>query len=118
MNYLPVTAASALLLAGAMTWAAAAPKPPAPAPSRPSYEPFPGAAFFHAGRHSPIVTAMGRRLVAEGCGRYNSGPGPNWTNADRNSYAAWQRKYSKANHLGWTDAGANFSVHALAFDPG
>jgi superoxide dismutase, Cu-Zn family len=29
MNYLSVTAASALLLAGAITWAAAAPKPPA-----------------------------------------------------------------------------------------
>ena len=83
----------------------AAPKPPStPSPTRPSYEPFPGAAFFHAGRHSPLVTAMGRRLVAEGCGRYANGPGPNWTNADRNSYAAWQRKYSKANHLGWTDA--------------
>ncbi|MFE4915792.1 peptidoglycan-binding protein [Streptomyces sp. NPDC056652] len=55
-------------------------------------EPFPGASFFHTGRHSQIVTAMGRRLVAEGCGRYSSGPGPNWTNADRTSYAAWQRK--------------------------
>ncbi|GAA3591387.1 hypothetical protein GCM10022295_86300 [Streptomyces osmaniensis] len=67
-------------------------KLPAKKPAPPAYEPFPGAAFFHGGRHSPIVTAMGRRLVQEGCGRYNSGPGPNWTNADRNSYAAWQRK--------------------------
>lgn len=83
-------------------------KPPTPAkppaPARPSYEPFPGAAFFHAGRHSAIVTAMGRRLVAVGCGKYTRGPGPNWTDADRRSYAAWQRKYSKANNLGWTDA--------------
>ncbi|MCX4792481.1 peptidoglycan-binding protein [Streptomyces sp. NBC_01221] len=55
-------------------------------------EPFPGAAFFHGGRHSAVITAMGRRLVAEGCGKYKSGPGPNWTNADRNSYAAYQRK--------------------------
>ncbi|MFF1916219.1 peptidoglycan-binding protein [Streptomyces sp. NPDC058239] len=55
-------------------------------------EPFPGAGFFHGGRHSPIIAAMGRRLVAEGCSRYSNGPGPNWTNADRNSYAAWQRK--------------------------
>lgn len=77
---------------------------PATAPARPTYEPFPGAGFFHGGRHSAIVTAMGRRLVAEGCGKYRSGPGPNWTNVDRASYAAWQRKYSKANHLGWTDA--------------
>lgn len=64
-------------------------------PSQPAatkYEPFPGASFFHPGRHSPIITAMGRRLVAEECGRYRSGPGPDWTNADRASYAAWQRK--------------------------
>ena len=71
------------------------------APAAPRYEPFPGEGFFHAGRHSPIVAAMGRRLVAVGCSRYNSGPGPNWTNADKNSYAAWQRK------LGYTGAAAD-----------
>jgi len=67
-------------------------KLPAAKPLPPAYEPFPGAAFFHGGPHSPIITAMGRRLVAEGCGRYSSGPGPNWTNADRASYRAWQKK--------------------------
>jgi hypothetical protein len=67
-----------------------APKP-TPAP-KPAYEPFPGAAFFRAGRRSDIITAMGRRLVAVGCGRYEDGPGPRWTDADRRSYAAWQRK--------------------------
>jgi hypothetical protein len=36
---------------------------PDPKPSpKPSYEPFPGAAFFHVGQRSPIITAMGRRL--------------------------------------------------------
>jgi hypothetical protein len=35
---------------------------------------------------------MGKRLVAEGCGKYSKGPGPSWTEADRRSYAAWQRK--------------------------
>ncbi|WP_228995334.1 peptidoglycan-binding protein, partial [Streptomyces sp. DH8] len=64
-------------------------KPPA---AKPKYEPFPGAAFFKVGRRSPVVTAMGRRLVAEGCGRYQVGPGPAWSEADRKSYAAWQRK--------------------------
>nr|ACX85559.1 pCQ3_58 [Streptomyces sp. W9] len=59
---------------------------------KPQYEPFPGAAFFHAGRKSPLITAMGRRLVAEGCGKYKQGPGPNWTNVDKASYSAWQRK--------------------------
>ncbi|UUU33522.1 peptidoglycan-binding protein [Streptomyces sp. CA-210063] len=56
------------------------------------YEPFPGAAFFATGRRSAVITAMGRRLVAEGCGRYEVGPGPSWTAADRRSYAAWQHK--------------------------
>lgn len=76
--------------------------PSAPAkPSRPTYEPFPGAGFFHGGRHSPIVTAMGRRLVAEGCGAYRNGPGPNWTNADRESYQRFQKK------LGYTGSAAD-----------
>ncbi|MEV8395909.1 MULTISPECIES: peptidoglycan-binding protein [unclassified Streptomyces] len=75
--------------------AEAKPKPPAkPAPKPPAktYEPFPGASFFRAGRRSAVVTAMGKRLVAEGCGRYTVGPGPEWTEVDRASYAAWQRK--------------------------
>ncbi|MEU1664875.1 peptidoglycan-binding protein [Streptomyces sparsogenes] len=71
------------------------PKPPA------KYEPFPGSAFFRTGRESKIITAMGKRLVAEGCGRYEEGPGPEWTEADRKSYAAWQRK------LGYSGDDAN-----------
>ncbi|MFE7538459.1 peptidoglycan-binding protein [Streptomyces rhizosphaericola] len=68
------------------------PSPPAK-PARPTrYQPFPGASFFSARPSSPVVTAMGRRLVAEGCGAYAVGPGPRWTEADRRSYAAWQRK--------------------------
>ncbi|MCZ0204185.1 peptidoglycan-binding protein [Streptomyces sp. UMAF16] len=67
------------------------PGDPKPGP-KPEYAPFPGAGFFHTGRKSPLITAMGRRLVAEGCGRYEKGPGPEWTEADRKSYAAWQRK--------------------------
>ncbi|MGW4250346.1 peptidoglycan-binding protein [Streptomyces californicus] len=68
------------------------PKPKPPAAAKPRFEPFPGAAFFKAGRNSAIVTAMGKRLVAEGCGQYAVGPGPRWSEADRKSYAAWQRK--------------------------
>ncbi|MFF3750107.1 peptidoglycan-binding protein [Streptomyces sp. NPDC002018] len=70
-------------------------RPPGPAtPAGPvpsAYEPFPGAAFFVPGRRSPLITAVGKRLVAEGCGRYTIGPGPVWTEADGRSYAAWQR---------------------------
>ncbi|MEV0041204.1 peptidoglycan-binding protein [Streptomyces sp. NPDC050804] len=76
------------------------PKPPAPKPPA-AYEPFPGAAFFAAGRRSAIITAMGKRLVAEGCGRYEVGPGPAWSDADRASYTAWQRK------LGYTGSAAD-----------
>lgn len=66
------------------------------------YEPFPGAAFFHGGRNSPIITALGRRLVALGFGRhYKTGPGPNWTNADK----ANVRDFQLAQ--GWTGDDAN-----------
>ena len=85
-----------------------APRPGKPAPSRPTapavqYAPFPGAAFFRDRPTSPLITAMGRRLVAEGCGRYKVGPGPRWSEADRQSYAAWQRKlgYRGDDADGW-----------------
>lgn len=74
------------------------------APHRPSgYQPFPGTDFFHHSPDSPIVTAMGRRLVAEGCSAYHDGPGPRWTDADRTSYARWQRKlgYTGSDADGW-----------------
>ncbi|WP_097869079.1 peptidoglycan-binding protein [Streptomyces sp. rh34] len=58
----------------------------------PRHQPFPGTSFFSARTSSPVITAMGRRLVAEGCSSYAVGPGPRWSDADRRSYAAWQRK--------------------------
>lgn len=67
---------------------------PAKTPTAPTprYEPFPGEGFFHGGRHSPIITALGRRLVALGFGRYYQfGPGSNWTNADKRAVQAFQR---------------------------
>ncbi|MFF2566689.1 peptidoglycan-binding protein [Streptomyces sp. NPDC058084] len=68
------------------------PTSPKPADDESDISPFPGADFFRTGRRSALITAMGKRLVAEGCGRYTKGPGPRWTEADRRSYAAWQRK--------------------------
>lgn len=55
------------------------------------YEPYPGAEFFHGGRHSEIIVAMARRLEAEGCtdGRYL---GPDWTNAHRDAVARFQHQ--------------------------
>ncbi|MCX4698633.1 peptidoglycan-binding protein [Streptomyces sp. NBC_01373] len=80
-------------------------KKPTSAP-RPTYQPFPGAAWFRKHPRSPIVTAMGKRLVALGCSAYTDGPGPQWTEADRRSYAKWQRKlgYTGASADGWPGA--------------
>ncbi|MEO3974265.1 peptidoglycan-binding protein [Streptomyces sp. CAU 1734] len=76
---------------------------PAAPPARPRYQPFPGKSFFTAGPSSPIVTAMGRRLIAEGCSAYTIGPAPRWGEADRRSYAKWQRKlgFRGADADGW-----------------
>lgn len=81
----------------------ATPKPPASGPKPVSYEPFPGAAFFKAHPNSSKVTRMGKRLVAEGCSAYASGPGPQWTEADRKSYRKWQLKqgYRGTDADGW-----------------
>ncbi|WP_432155462.1 peptidoglycan-binding protein [Streptomyces sp. bgisy153] len=79
---------------------------PAPAGTAPAYQPYPGAAWFRTHPHSPIVTAMGRRLVAVGCSAYAKGPGPQWTEADRRSYAKWQRRlgFTGADADGWPGA--------------
>lgn len=67
------------------------------------YQAFPGASFFKKAPRSPVVERMGQRLVANGCGRYSVGPGPQWTESDRKSYAAWQRKcgFSGSDADGW-----------------
>ncbi|NUP35932.1 MAG: peptidoglycan-binding protein [Streptomyces sp.] len=74
--------------------------PPGPNPSQ--YEPFPAAGFFKAGRRSPIIAAMHKRLVDEGCSRYQSHLDADlWGTGDVRSYAMWQRK------LGYTGADAD-----------
>lgn len=80
-------------------WASSAPKP-APVPT-PIYAPFPGASYFFIGRTSSLITAMGKRLVAEGWTGYKVGPGPVFTWTDRAAYAWWQRK------LGYSGADAD-----------
>jgi hypothetical protein len=76
---------------------------PAAAVSAPvTYEPYPGASFFTAGRRSPIIAAMHARLVAVGCNRYQSSANADvWGSGDVASYAAWQRK------LGYTGSAAD-----------
>lgn len=68
-----------------------------PTSTTPTTEPYPGEAFFMKGtkpaigKTSKIFTAMGKRLVAVGCGRYKVGPGPTLGQADVDSYEAFQR---------------------------
>ncbi|MDX3343494.1 peptidoglycan-binding protein [Streptomyces sp. ME02-6979.5a] len=54
------------------------------------HEPYPGAHFFHGGRHSPIVHAMARRLVQEGHWPTAQPAGPDWTNGHKRAFAAYQ----------------------------
>ncbi|MCL8009731.1 N-acetylmuramoyl-L-alanine amidase [Streptomyces sp. AS02] len=74
---------------GASRAAAEAPPPrPQPRPQprpRPEYEALPGAGSFRIGRRDPLITAMGKRLVVEGCGRYEEGPSPDRRQAGRRS---------------------------------
>ncbi|MEU9447268.1 peptidoglycan-binding protein [Streptomyces sp. NPDC048277] len=81
-------------------------KNPPTTPTTPAYQPFPGAAWFRKNPKSAIVTAMGKRLVANGCSAYSAGPGPQWTEADRASYAKWQRRlgYTGSSADGWPGA--------------
>ncbi|MER6112444.1 peptidoglycan-binding protein [Streptomyces hirsutus] len=86
-----------------------APRPGGTQPAQgQAYEPFPGAAFFMKGsrpalgKSSPVFTAMGKRLVAVGCGRYRVGPGPVLGQADIDSYEAFQR------FLGYTGSDAKW----------
>ncbi|MDT9681705.1 peptidoglycan-binding protein [Streptomyces sp. TRM76323] len=98
--------------------APSAQEPTAPKPAAPRYQPFPGTSFFRSNPSSPIVTAMGRRLVAEGCGHYRVGPGPRWLEADRRSYAAWQRKlgFRGSDADGWPGA-ASWNVLKVPYTP-
>jgi hypothetical protein len=88
-----------------------APRPGGTQPANPpakQYEPYPGATFFMKGsrpalgKSSPIFTAMGKRLVAVGCGKYKVGPGPVLGQADVDSYEAFQRS------LGFTGSSAKW----------
>ncbi|MFE0473663.1 peptidoglycan-binding protein [Streptomyces sp. NPDC058947] len=70
----------------------------APPRTHGAYEPFPGADFFQSSVTSPIIEAMGYRLIEEGCSEYAAGPDSQWSEADRKSYARWQRKLGFQGH--------------------
>ena len=56
------------------------------------FEPFPGKDFFQPSVSSPIIEAMGWRLIEEGCSAYPDGPDFRWSEDDRRSYSKWQHK--------------------------
>lgn len=64
---------------------------PAPKPT-PIYAPYPGRSFFKLGRTSKLITAMGKRLVANGYRGYRQGPGPTFTLADKRAVTWFQKK--------------------------
>ncbi|MFF4523460.1 peptidoglycan-binding protein [Streptomyces bluensis] len=62
---------------------------PAPMPKPPAY---PGRDKFGPGKRNKYVTQLGEALVAKGYGRfYDVGPGPSWSDADRDAVRAYQR---------------------------
>ena len=81
------------------------------APPAVTYEPFPGAAWFHEGRISPIVGRMHDRLVAVGCDRYRSNLAKDLIGSgDVRSYEAWQEK------CGFTGAAATWPPGQESWD--
>lgn len=93
-----------------LSWPAFPAAPAAPKPVA-KYEPFPGSAWFVMGRRSPIVEAMHDRLVAVGCGRYQSSRNKDVIGSgDVASYEAWQR------HCGFTGAAAQWPPGKTTWD--
>lgn len=68
---------------------------------KPVYAPFPGRGFFKLGKRSGLITAMGKRLVANGYKGYKVGPGPEFTAADKAAVRWFQKKQ------GWTGSDAD-----------
>ncbi|MGA5821682.1 peptidoglycan-binding protein [Kitasatospora sp. NPDC094028] len=76
------------------------PPPQDPGPAR--YETSINGLPYGYGAHGYQVTVVGRALVQEGFGtHYQSGPGPDWTDADTENYADYQRS------LGYTGQAAD-----------
>lgn len=74
---------------------------PDPTPA-PSPDAFPGADKFGKGQNNAHVTKLGEMLAERGGERfYKVGPGPKWSNADKNATAAFQRAQ------GWRGAAAD-----------
>lgn len=90
---------------------------PVPVPPAKQYYAFPGAAFFKEGKKSPVIEAMHKRLVAVGCNKYKTNTNiDTWGSGDVASYAAWQKKYSDQNKLGWSGDDVNGTPGKTSWD--
>ncbi|MFF1908612.1 peptidoglycan-binding protein [Kitasatospora sp. NPDC058218] len=80
-----------------------APNPdPVPVPTPVPGNTFPGTGKFGPGTNNSYVTKLGEALVKRGGGRfYKEGPGPRWTEADREATRAFQLAQ------GWTGSNAD-----------
>ena len=66
------------------------PNPPAPRPA--ARPPFPGRGAFRPGQSNAAIEQLGRQLVKKGFGKhYRVGPSRQWSEADRQNVAAFQR---------------------------
>lgn len=88
------------------TTAVASPDPaPAPAPEpapAPAPDGLPDPSIFRIGNSDPAITTLGEKLVAAGFGsHYTSGPGPVFSEADRENVADFQRS------RGWSGSDAD-----------
>ncbi|MBV1940789.1 peptidoglycan-binding protein [Streptomyces sp. BV286] len=64
--------------------------------------PFPGREKFGPGKNNGHVTTLGKQLVKKGYGKhYTKGPGPKWSDADKNNVRDFQRAQ------GWTGGEAD-----------
>ncbi|WP_433860124.1 peptidoglycan-binding protein [Streptomyces kronopolitis] len=58
--------------------------------------PFPGASYFGPGKNNSYITLLGKQLVKKGYGKhYTSGPGPKWSDADRQNVRDFQLAHSQ-----------------------
>ncbi|MET8702744.1 peptidoglycan-binding protein [Kitasatospora sp. NPDC004723] len=76
--------------------------PPISPPASNSGTAFPGPSQFGPGATNANVTKLGELLVQRGAGRfYSEGPGPRWTDSDRQAVKAFQ------SAQGWTGSSAD-----------
>ncbi|MET8629019.1 peptidoglycan-binding protein [Kitasatospora sp. NPDC004669] len=98
------------------------PSQPYPAPEDPGparYQVTLNGLAYGYGAHGYQVTVVGRALVAGGFGtHYHSGPGPDWTDADTENYADYQRSLGCTGQAADGVPGEGSLLRLLGYLPG